>query len=855
MEVTIIQKQITFIASFIYGLYTRRDLASLWSWLRLISNREGHKPWVVLGDFNVVKTVDEKMGGLNSWSAESDDFVDCCIDTQLDDLRYTGHQFTWSKGEGDSFLAQKLDRVLVNPSWLGIFGDSIACFLDPGSSDHSPMKVQLGIELHHRKTPFKFFDFWSQSPHFLTIVADAWKTHFWGSPPYRFCQKLKEVKRSLKELNSLHYSNLHQRAAQAKVRLHQIQELLRLSLGDPLLKEQESQVLNDFIDLSRAEESFFRQKSRISWLVEGDSNTSFFHNRVKERHNKNKILSLSKEDNSVVYEIAQIHQEAVTYYQNLFNQSVDSGFTDGDMEFLGDNTISQFHSSELTNLVSREEIKNTLFSMDSKKAPGPDGFNVQFFKLTWHILGEDFLDAVQHFFITGRLLKELNHTSLSLIPKVVNPSRMCDYRPIACCNVMYKCISKLLANRIKKVLPTLIDKAQTAFIPDRSISDNILLAQDLLRNYHRSNTQTRCTIKVDFLKAFDTVNWAFLFKVMQHLKFPSMFINWIKECICSPKFSLNINGELTGFFGSSGGLRQGDPVSACLFVIIMEALSRLLNHRILQRSNFVYHWRCSKTKLSHLCFADDILLFCGNSLSSAMVLQQALLNFASWSGLKPNLSKSVLYIAGSDMDFKLSLCRVFNFQLGDLPVKYLGLPLITTKLSALDCKPLVDSMLARIKSWTARPLSFASRLQLLKSVCNNIHTHWTCHLLLPMRIINKVEQIMRDFLWKGHSNMKGGSKVAWKTVSRPFSEGGLGLKRLSDWNSAAMMKHLWKLIQPTASSSWAIWAKLNLLKGRSIWEIKILQDSSWTWRKILSLRDKLKDCVRYHVSNGQIISL
>ena len=91
-------------ASFIYGLHTRRELASLWRWLRLISTSEGHEPWIVLGDFNVVRKPDEKMGGSPVWMTESEDFVDCCEDIQLDDLRYTGHQFTWSKGEGASLL-------------------------------------------------------------------------------------------------------------------------------------------------------------------------------------------------------------------------------------------------------------------------------------------------------------------------------------------------------------------------------------------------------------------------------------------------------------------------------------------------------------------------------------------------------------------------------------------------------------------------------------------------------------------------------------------------------------------------------------------------------------------------------
>ena len=161
---------------------------------------------------------------------------------------------------------------------------------------------------------------------------------------------------------------------------------------------------------------------------------------------------------------------------------------------------------ELIKCVTREKVKNVLFKMKSLKAPGPDGFNVFFYKKAWPIVGEDFMDAVIYFFENGRILREWNDTALTLIPKVANPSRMSDFRPIACCNVMYKCISKIMANRLKGVLPTLINEAQLAFVPGRSIGDSILIAQELVRNYHQSNTKSRCTIKVDILKAYDMVN-------------------------------------------------------------------------------------------------------------------------------------------------------------------------------------------------------------------------------------------------------------------------------------------------------------------------------------------------------------
>ena len=155
------------------------------------------------------------------------------------------------------------------------------------------------------------------------------------------------------------------------------------------------------------------------------------------------------------------------------------------------------------------------------------------------------------------------------------------------------------------------------------------------------------------------------------------------------------------------------------------------------------------------------------------------------------------------MGYKEAIQIVFQYQVGELPVKYLGLPLITTRLSATDCKPLLDSILNRIKGWTVKHLSFAGRLQLIKSVLNSLHVYWSSLLILPKKIINRVEQVMRDFLWKGQNQQQGSSKVAWKEVTSPLKEGGLGIKKLSEWNKAAMAKHIWNIWNHSTTSSWA----------------------------------------------------
>ncbi|KAG8385938.1 hypothetical protein BUALT_Bualt03G0097200 [Buddleja alternifolia] len=164
------------------------------------------------------------------------------------------------------------------------------------------------------------------------------------------------------------------------------------------------------------------------------------------------------------------------------------------------------------------EIKDVLFSFPDDK-PGPDEFTIAFYKKSWLIVGEEISNGILNSFTTERLVKSVNSTIITLIPKVELPTKASDFRPIVCCNVLYKIISKILANRITPMLSKLIDKSQAAFIPGRKKSDDILLAQEVFSGYGRKNLPERCTFKVDLMKAYDTVEWDFLIKVLGAMQF------------------------------------------------------------------------------------------------------------------------------------------------------------------------------------------------------------------------------------------------------------------------------------------------------------------------------------------------
>ncbi|XP_062085993.1 uncharacterized protein LOC133792101 [Humulus lupulus] len=218
---------------------------------------------------------------------------------------------------------------------------------------------------------------------------------------------------------------------------------------------------------------------------------------------------------------------------------------------------ADFLSAEFT----KEDIKDAVFSIPGIKAPGPDGYCSYFFQDNWELVGNEICEAITSFLHTGHLLKEINSTVITLIPKCKCHNTVSDYRPISCCNVLYKVAKKLICSRLKVILPDLVAQNQGGFIKGRIIAHNIMICQDLIRHYGRKSIRPNCMIKLDLQKAYDTMEWGFLEEMLQAFQFPAKFISLIMNCITTPRYSLMFNGSMHGFFAAKRGLRQGDPMS------------------------------------------------------------------------------------------------------------------------------------------------------------------------------------------------------------------------------------------------------------------------------------------------------
>lgn len=391
--------------------------------------------------------------------------------------------------------------------------------------------------------------------------------------------------------------------------------------------------------------SSFSIRNLFQWLGLGDRNSRFFHKVTQSLNVRNTIRRIVTGDGRILTSPSDIKRAAVEHFEGFLNgaQQTDVRLPQEELRELIDYRCSDADAAILQAPVQAEEIKEVLFSMPTNKAPEPDGYPMEFYKAAWPILAKDFVTAVQSFFIYGFMPHIINATILSLVPKTTDAEKMSDFRPIACCNVLYKVVSKLIARRLKATLPEAIELNQCAFVEGRLLLENVLLATKLVKDYHKGSVTSRSAIKLDISKAFDTVSWSFIEDTLRAMNYPDLFVTWIMRCIDTAAFSVSVNGELEGFFTSSRGVRKGCSLSPYVYVIVSNVLSKLLNKAAVE-GRIGYHPHCQELSLSHLSFADDIVVFTNGSPASLRGTLDVFDQFARLSGLRIKLRNRPLLL-------------------------------------------------------------------------------------------------------------------------------------------------------------------------------------------------------------------
>lgn len=502
---------------------------------------------------------------------------------------------------------------------------------------------------------------------------------------------------------------------------------------------------------------------------------------------------------------------------------------------------------------SEAEIWAAIQDCDGNKAPGPDGFNLYCIQKCWSIMKGEFMQLFQEFHRNGKLAKGVNSSFITLIPKKKNPIDLSEFRPISLVSSIYKVLAKVLSRRIRQVLPKLTGEVQTAFLSGRCILDGVLIANEVV-DWWRKSKKKGIILKLDFEKAYDSVNWEFLLSMMENFGFGDKWVGWIRSCITTSRISVLVNGSPTAEFSPQKGLRQGDPLSPFLFTIVAEGLNILLERAkekgLIRGASIGHH----ELKISHLQFADDTIIFCEANWDEIRVLKRTLRCFEVMSGLKINFHKSIVCGIGMEEELVKEFANSLNCLTQSLPLSYLGLPLGANPRKKSTWKPVVEKFKKKLASWKRRFLSFAGRVTLIKSGLSNLPVYFLSIFKLPVGVAKTIDRIQSNFLWGGSEVQRKIHLVQWKEVCKSKAQGGLGVRSLSDVNVCLMIKWWWRYgHQQQSLWKMVVCSRYGGIGGR--WKPEPVSAAmvSTVWKDIASLASANSVVAEFFSQNFRII--
>ena len=602
------------------------------------------------------------------------------------------------------------------------------------------------------------------------------------------------------------------------------------------------------------DEVLWYQKSREKWIVLGDRNTKYYHTTTIVRRKRNKIEMLKDEVGRWVDQSEELEKLATKYYKRLYSTEdlnlvteklPQQGFTDFTREELG----------SLNKQFSGVDVERSVRSMGKYKAPGPDGYQPIFYQESWDVVGESVTRFGLKFFETGVLAEGMNDAMLVLIPKVLKPEKIMQFRPISLCNVLFKIITKMMVLRLKHLMPKLIGPAQASFIPGRLSQDNIVIVQEAVHSMRRKKGRRGwMLLKLDLEKAYDRIRWDFLEDTLNAAHLPQIWIKWIMECVTNPGMSLLWNGERTESFTPQRGLRQGDPLSPYLFVLCMERLCHQIEFAVANKEWKPIRLSRGGPSLSHVCFADDLILFAEASIAQIRVIRKVLERFCGASGQKVNLEKSVIFFSENiHRDLANSISNESGIKGTKELGKYLGMPVLQKRINKETFGEVIEKISSKLAGWKSRFLSLAGRITLTKSVLTSIPVHTMSTISLPISTLNQLDKIARGFIWGSSEGNRKQHLVSWDVICKPKREGGLGIRLAKEMNIALLAKLGWRLL----NTEDALWVKIL----RKKFKVGELYDPTWligqgtwspTWRSIaVGIRDVIVPGTRWILGNGR----
>ncbi|GJY77675.1 RNA-directed DNA polymerase, eukaryota [Tanacetum coccineum] len=804
------------------SVYAPQDISerkSLWDYIKhMINLWDGE--CIILGDFNEVRSENERFGTIfNDIGAKA--FNHFISSSCLIDLPLEGYSFTWALKSGSKM--SKLDRFLISEGLISIFPSLAAICLDRRLSDHRPILLRES-SVDYGPTPFRVFHSWFTKDGFDNLIADTWnnlsimETNKISLLRKKF-QALKAIIKNWSRDEMLKASAVRH---SAQSRISELDKLIDKGLSNNDIINERISLLKDIHDLDKRHSSDLAQKAKIQWAIEGDENSKYFHGIINKKRSQLAIRGVLV-DGEWIEDPPKVKNEFLEHFSNRFSMPTGQTINLDSHMF---QKISIDQNADLESDVSLEEIKKAVWECGTNKSPGPDGFSFEFIRKYWNIIQHDVVNAVKEFFSSSKFPPGSNSSFITLIPKSLDAKMVKDFRPISLIGSFYKIVAKILSNRLCIVMPDLISDVQTAFISKRQILDGPFILNELISwcKYHKIKAMI---FKADFEKAFDSVRWDYLDGVLNNFGFGVKWRGWIQACLSSAMGSILVNGSPSSEFKFYKGLKQGDPLSPFLFILVMESLHISFNNIL--NSGLYKGIRIDESlTLSHLFYADDAVFIGKWDKANVITIVNMLKCFYLASGLKINIQKSKIMGIGTSQEEVDVAANVIGCNTFSSPFNYLGVKVGSSSSRSNFWDEVIAKLSSRLSKWKIKMLSIGGRFTLNKAVLSSLPIYLMSIYKTPVGVLRKMESIRRRFFNGADINENKMSMIGWEKIMVSRKKGGLGISSFFAQNRALLFKWIWRF-RSKDSSLWYRVIKAMFGDGGALDNTgKFARSSTWT---------------------------
>ena len=566
----------------------------------------------------------------------------------------------------------------------------------------------------------------------------------------------------------------------------------------PLLSDSEKIELEDkkkeLIELRKKKIEGVMIRSKARWSAEGEKITKYFCNLEKRHFVSKQMFKLVDSKGEIINKTDDMLNETKLFYENLYEDKPNTFINSEEFFTEAIPKLDNYDSNTLEGLISLEEASNALKNMNNGKSPGSDGMSVDFFKFFWKQLGGFVVRSLNEGFMNNQMSITQREGIIVCIPKGDKPREYIkNWRPISLLNVVYKIGSTCIANRIKTVLPQLISEDQTGFVPGRYIGDNVRLIYDLI--YHlNENDLPGLLVSIDFEKAFDSVNWTYMNRVLRAFGFGNDICQWISAFYTNIKSSVIVNGKSSSFFDIKRGCRQGDPISPYLFILCAEILAiRIRNEKQIKGITL------SDTECKISQFADDTTFMLQGDQNSFENCFLILEKFQHLSGLKINYDKTFNVWLGSKKYCRTKFLNQYDMNWNPGRFKLLGLWFTndTDNMAEINLNEKFNETKKLFEVWMRRTITPLGKIAVLKSLILSKLTYlWLLLPNPPQQMIDKIQELCYKFVWNNKHD-----KVKRTLVVHSIEDGGLGLPYIYTQIRALKLTWLKKCIK-NHNSKW-----------------------------------------------------